>query len=77
MKQPTTYHQWREKWRETLCGIGYCCLDAKREDRCTRTLWRLRHRAARIKKRLDAEASAFTASYAKAVAEMVFRKARP
>lgn len=71
MMRPQNYRQWREEWRRCLYQIGYCCMSDGRERRCQRTLYRLRSRAERIHKRMEAEADAYGQSFGEAIVQLM------
>lgn len=69
--RPQTYDDWRRLLQSAYHQLGFYCEDDDREKRCVRSVYRLRHRIRRLRKRLQAEADAFTNGFAKALYQQV------
>lgn len=69
--RPQAYHDWRRLLQSAYHQLGFCCEDDARESRCAKNVYRLRHRIRRLRKRIDAEAEAFTMSFGSALLEQL------
>ena len=75
MNQPKTYQEWRRLWHQLASTLGRVVsydVQNGRPPMMTKDLWKLCDQMRRVKLRMEAEAGAFTWSYAEAYLVALF-----